>query len=207
MQSELSEARRDLALRTAELETVQERVAESEQRLRAIHGSPSYRLAQRWWRMRIAARERLSRASGSDKEPGVYSTGFSPLAAGTDQENGSGGAAKDGNPRRGSERTRAVAAVWLLGGLTPEQLVHMLRALSRTGPPASRLLVISDCDAFRALDGFGCQYEFIPPREDWEQLLGRDGTEYEGFVRRRLAAIGDAHGVPDLASGQPIATN
>src|SRR5262245_54389381 len=74
LQADLSDARRSLALRTAELDASQAKLAESEQNLRTIRDSPTYRLAQRLWGLRRATRDRLrfrGNSSGVDKEASV----------------------------------------------------------------------------------------------------------------------------------------
>ena len=203
LQRDLSEARRSLALRTAELDASQARLAESEQNLRTIRDSPTYRVAQRLWRLRRGTRDWLrfrGNSSSADKQASVHSAGLSGPGVG-DAVSGQGTDKQPASP------AQTVAAVWLLGGLTSAQLIRMLRALSKSGTPASKLLVITDCDAFQALDGFGCKYEFVPSRQDWELRLGREASEYPEFVRRRLTAIGDAHGLSDLLAGQPLMLN
>lgn len=93
------------------------------------------------------------------------------------------------------DRSGPLRAVMLLGGLTEPQLDSALRELALNGAADDEPLVITDCDALRTLDGFGYLYEYIPPREDWEGRLGRDGNEYDDFVGRRLVSIAGMYGV------------
>ena len=73
-----------------------------------------------------------------------------------------------------------------------------MRTLNGSGPAEREPLVITDCDALRMLDGSGYLYEYIPPREDWEQRLGRDNRGYDEFLRRRLASIAGMYELTDL---------
>jgi hypothetical protein len=206
LQSELSKARRDLALRTAELDAIRSRAADADQRLRRIEASGSYRLASRLWQVRRRALARVTGKGRSDPTngEGVYAAGVAEL--GGPERPDAVAAQTDGVGSRSATES-PVRAVWLLGGLTPKQLVRMVSAITRGAGDPARTLVISDCDAFRVLDGFGCLYEFIPPRVDWELRLGRDGGDYDGFVRRRLSTIAQTYGLPTLRPGEPIAPN
>ena len=88
--------------------------------------------------------------------------------------------------------------VLLLGGLSEAQLDKALRALNGSGPAEPAPLIITDCDALRMLDASGYLYEYVPPREDWEQRLGRDGRGYDEFLHRRLALIAGVYELTDL---------
>ena len=97
-------------------------------------------------------------------------------------------------------RSGPLRAVMLLGGLTEPQLDSALRELALNGAAEDEPLVITDCDALRTLDRAGYLYEYIPPREDWENHLRRDGDDYDRFVRRRLASIAGMYGLATVPS-------
>ena len=94
----------------------------------------------------------------------------------------------------------------LFGGLTEPQLTDALRALALDEAADGEPLVITDCDALRTLDSAGYLYEYIPPREDWERHLRRDGDDYDRFVRRRLASIVGMYGLAGVPSIELIAS-
>jgi hypothetical protein len=227
LQRQVDTAREGLELRTAELEAAQARLTELEQRLRLIYQSRPYRFAWRIWRMRARTRASLARlrprasqeqAGTGAREIQALAPDEVPYAAGyaevTKQplSNGQGGQiarAQEARPgfyygSRGiretdQEQSGPLRAVLLLGGLTEPQLDSALRALALDGPADGEPLVITDCDALRTLDSAGYLYEYIPPREDWERL-GRDGGDYDVFVRRRLALIAGTYGLPGIPS-------
>jgi hypothetical protein len=220
LQSEAAAAREDLELRTEELQAAQARVTELEQRLRLIHESRPYRFAWRVWRISSRARASLSRlrprASRPDQaEAGpetqgpdevLYAAAYSEVSKAPllNADPAAGEPAGEGKEfyygSRGMRETQAkragsLRAVQLLGGLTESQVDSALSALEGDGPAESEPLIITDCDALRRLDSSGFLYEYIPPREDWEQVLGRDVTDYDDFVRRRLLSIGSMYGL------------
>jgi hypothetical protein len=93
------------------------------------------------------------------------------------------------------ETSGPLHAVLLMGGMTESQLDSALRALDVEDPLDGEPLVVTDCDALKMLDSAGHLYEYIPPREDWERHLGRNGDDYDDFVRRRLASIAGMYGL------------
>ena len=169
--------------------------------LRQIGASGPYRLAFRLWRLRALLttplRRRGSRRGGAELETGA------DLTTTADQwlSTGSGSAGEtDGTFEERNGNPATVRAVRLLG-LTQEQLVRQLAELHEAGLVTAELLVVTDCDALRSLDEYGCQYEYVPPREQWENLLGRDSGEYDDFIHRRMAMIGAVHGVTPVTPG------
>ena len=232
LQQELTRTRRDLEIRTAELEAAQARFTELEQRLRLIHESRPYRIAWKAWRIREKARAPFSRnrleaprpGSGQDGAadegglaPGgpdevLYAAGYTEVSSAplTNAATGQVGAAPSTRDfeqeYHGSRGVRAVdpgqagplRPVLLLGGLSEAQLDKALRALNGSGPAEPAPLIITDCDALRMLDASGYLYEYVPPREDWEQRLGRDERGYDEFLRRRLASIAGMYELTDL---------
>jgi hypothetical protein len=226
LRKEVEAAREDLDLRTAELETAQARLKQLEQRLQMIHQSRTYRLASRMWRIRAKMRAPLSRSPvrtsedqaeaeseaiqqppAADQAPNAarYSEAIAAQAGDADPV-----AAEKAEPvsywgSRGVRetdpaRSRPLRAVMLLGGLTESQLDSALRELAINGGDDEEPLVITDCDALRKLDSAGYLYEYIPPREDWERRLHRDGDDYDRFVRRRLASIAGMYGLARVPS-------
>ncbi len=229
LQTELGRARKDLEIRTAELEAAQARFTELEQRLRLIHESRPYRLAWRLWRIRARARAPFSRLraapAGSEQagspaaadripEPGevLYAAGYMEVSDQPLKNVAAGGVEAASSGRdfeqeyHGSRGVRAVdpeqtgplRPVLLLGGMTEAELAKALRTLNGRSPAEPEPLIITDCDALRTLDASGYLYEYVPPREDWEQRLGRDGRGYDEFVRRRLASIAGMYELTDL---------
>ena len=228
LQEELKRTRRDLEIRTAELEAAQARFTELEQRLRRIHESRPYRIALGAWRIRAKARAPFSRRRDAPTLPGpeqegsvdripdpdevLYAAGYmevsdKPLENGaTHKVEASSPGPDPGQEYYGSRGVRAVdpeqigplRPVVLLGGVTQAELGKALRTLDGSSPAEREPLVITDCDALRILDGSGYLYEYIPPREDWEQRLGRDDRGYDEFLRRRLASIAGMYGLTDL---------
>jgi hypothetical protein len=225
LQKEISAARGDLELRTEELQAAQARVTELEQRLRLIHESRPYRFAWRVWRVRARTRGSLSRLRPGASRPSPDQAGAEPETLGLDEvlyaaaysevssaplrsaETAGGEQAAEAKEfyygSRGvratePEQTGPLRAVLLLGALTEPQLDSALRALDRHGSAESEPLIITDCDALRRLDSSGYLYEYIPPREDWEQRLERDGAGYDDFVRRRLVSIAGMYGLASV---------
>jgi hypothetical protein len=222
LQRKVDAAREGLELRTAELEAAQARLTELEQRLRLVYQSRPYRFAWRIWRVRARTRaslSRLRRRASQQPETSLgemqalapdevaYAAGYTEVTK-QSLSNGHGGqttAAEEARPAfyygsRGlratdQERPGPLHAVLLLGGLTEPQLEIALRALAVDGPADAEPLVITDCDALRTLDSAGCLYEYVPPREDWEQRLGRNADDYDHFVDRRLASIAATYGL------------
>ena len=92
-------------------------------------------------------------------------------------------------------------AVRLFGELDEEQLVRAVEDLEEEGRAPSELLVITDSDSFRALDGYGCRCEYVPPRADWERV-GGTSANYGDFVRARLLSIAGTHGVETVDRGE-----
>lgn len=183
----------------SELQAAQARAAELEERLRQIQRSRTYRIASRMWRTRARIQALFSRppwrtqrvgpkpaapevedklpaASAETAEPVVYYGSRGVLAA-------------------DRELSGPLHPVLLLGGVTEPQLADALRDLAADGATHGQPLVITDCDALRTLDNAGFLYEYIPPREDWKRHLGRDGGEYDRFLRRRLASIAGMYGL------------
>lgn len=224
LQRQAAATREGLELRTAELEAAQARVTELEQSLRLIHQSRTYRVAWRMWRIRARTRalfsRRRSNASGglaltAAEEIEFQAAPEQEIEAHTEQplSNGDGSetdAAHDRQPVRyyGSRGVRAtdqessgpLRAVLLLGGLTERQLDGALRALALDDSADGEPLVVTDCDALRTLDSAGYLYEYIPPRADWGQYLGRNGDDYDAFVRRRVASIVGMYGLAGTPS-------
>ena len=227
LQQELKRTRRDLEIRTAELEAAQARFTELEQRLRRIHESRPYRIAWGAWRIRAKARAPFSRRRDAPALPGpeqegsvdripdpdevLYAAGYmevsdKPLKNGATGKVGASSPGPDpGQEFYGSRGVRArdpeqmgpLRPVLLLGGVTQAELGKALRTLDGSSPAEREPLVITDCDALRILDGSGYLYEYIPPREDWEQRLGRDERGYDEFLRRRLASIAGMYELTD----------
>jgi hypothetical protein len=190
----------------AELEAARARVTELEQRLRLIHESRTYRAASRMWRVRARTRalffrRRLEESRGPSKTAGdEVNGGVSEIEPASQDAQpllyyGSRGV-RETDP----ERPGPLRAVLLLGGLTERQLDRELHALAFDDAADSEPLVVTDCDALRTLDSAGYLYEYIPPREDWERHLGRNGDDYDEFVRRRLASIAGMYGLPGVPS-------
>ena len=232
LQQELTRTRRDLEIRTAELEAAQARFTELEQRLRRIHESRPYRIAWEAWRIRAKARAPFSRnrreapalpgpeqdGSADDRLPDgpdevLYAAGYTEVSdTATDERRDRQGRslcsrrADFEQEYHGSRGVRAVdpgqtgplRPVLLLGGLSEAQLDKALRTLNGSSPAEREPLVITDCDALRMLDASGYLYEYVPPREDWEQRLGRDERGYDEFLRRRLASIAGMYELTDL---------
>ena len=98
------------------------------------------------------------------------------------------------------ESAGTLQPVLLFGGLTEPELADALNALALDEEADGEPLVITDCDALRTLDSAGYLYEYIPPREDWERHLRRDGNDYDRFVRRRLASIVGMYGLAGAPS-------
>jgi hypothetical protein len=186
LQRDLAQAKRKLKSTRAELESAQAWIDALELRTRQIQQSPPYRFASRLWRLRARLRAPLGGPEGEapgprqDSDPEAWLPGDQPSQ---EQE----GRAQP-SPSTGVSRVVA-----LLGSPSDEQLVNALG--EREDEAGSELLVVTDSDALSALDQFDCRYEYVPPREDWEQLLGRDPGEYGNFLRRRLEMIGVQHGV------------
>lgn len=200
LERDLVKAKRKLKRTRGELESAQARISDLETRIRRIQQSPPYRVASRLWRVRARLRaplrgriEREGVGTQADEIPEAE-LWISATAASE-----AGDTAVERQPDGGVSR-----AVTLLGRPKEEQLVEALTALRGRGIGGSELLVITDCDALRVLDEFGCRYEYVPPREDWAQLLGRDPRSYDDFLRRRLAMIGTSHGVT-VAAGDGAA--
>jgi hypothetical protein len=213
------QARDALELRTAELEAAQARVTDLEQRLRLIHQSRTYRFAWRMWRMRARMRRLLSALRRRTTEEGAEEiqalapddVPYAPDDTEVTMRSLPDGPGREiGHPRGaqpafyyGSRGVRAtdpeqsgpLYAVPLLGGLTEAQLARALRALALDGRADGEPIVITDCDALRTLDSAGYLYEYIPPREDWERRLGRNGDDYDDFVGRRLVLIAGTYGL------------
>jgi hypothetical protein len=184
LQRDLVKAKRKLKSARAELESAQAWIDELELRMRQIRQSSPYRFASRLWRLRARLRAPLRgrESEATDPDAEAWLSGNEP----SQEQEG------QAQPSPSTSVSRVVA---LLESPSDEQLINTLEALGRQGHPDSELLVVTDSDALGALDQFDCRYEYVPPREDWEQLLGRDAGEYENFLRRRLEMIGDQHGV------------
>jgi hypothetical protein len=222
---EVEAARKDLELRTDELETAQARLKQLEQRLQMINQSPTYRFASRMWRIRARMRATLSRsprtsedqagagaeavqrspAPGQAPDVARYSEAVAAEAGNTEPVSAAEAESVSYWGSRGvretdPERSGPLRAVMLLGGLTEPQLDSALRELALNGAAEDEPLVITDCDALRTLDSAGYLYEYIPPREDWERHLRRDGDDYDRFVRRRLASIAGMYGLATVPS-------
>jgi hypothetical protein len=188
LERDLSKAKRKLRRTRAELESAQAWIDELELRMRRIQRSPPYRFASRFWRLKARIRAPLRRREGEPAGPSkAASDSESWIPAGV--PDGRQDAEPQPPPSAGVSR-----AVTLLGLPSDQELTETLEELDRQGLADSELLVITDSDALRSLDQFHCRYEYIPPREDWE-TLGRDASEYEDFLRRRLEMIGAQHGV------------
>jgi hypothetical protein len=196
LEKKLKRTKRDLNRSRGELEAAQARIADLEQRLRRIQGSASYRLAFRLWRLKARARAPFQRSARAKLAQAKLEA---ELQTAKDSEIWMSEArlprpATTATASRIPDSARLRNAVRLLGGVTEEQLAVTLTELSEKGLTGPDLLVVTDCDALRSLDEYGCHYEYVPPRQDWD-LLGRDPSEYEGFLDRRLAMIGALHGV------------
>lgn len=224
LQQELERTRGELQLRTAALDAEQARSEGLKQRLLEIQGSRSYRIAWRLWRIRTRARAPLSRAGGGRPRSRQDDASEAvELPRGPDESLDAAGKAKEhgetptnapapssernfeqefhgsrGVRRAGSERIGPPHAVLLLGGQTETQLREALDRIGRTDISEAEPLVITDCDALRALDAYGFLYEYIPPREDWTERLGLDESSYLEFLNRRLHSIAGTYGLTDL---------
>lgn len=86
----------------------------------------------------------------------------------------------------------AVACV-ALGASEPEldRLIASLVADLDNGP--TQLLVISDCDAVGFAAARGCRFEYLPPREEWEQRF--PDADYDAFLARRGESIGESYAI------------
>jgi len=222
LRKEVEAAREDLELRTAELETAQARLEELEQKLRLIHESRTYRLASRMWRIRTRTRALVSRRRPRapreliDAQPtaeeleGQATAEELEALAPEEPPYRPGDAAQNAEPllyygSRGvrttdQEPSGSLHAVLLMGGVTESQLERALRPLAVEDALDGEPLVITDCDALKTLDSAGHLYEYIPPRQDWERHLGRNGDDYDDFVRRRLASIAGMYGLAGVPS-------
>ena len=198
LEQKLNKTKRNLNRSRGDLEAAQARIADLEQRLRRIQGSVSYRLASKLWRLRASVRAPFQRSARAKAAQANFEA---ELRTAKDSEIWMSDAARPPRPARkatasplpGGARPRN--AVRLLGGVTEEELAVTLTELSERGLTGPDLLVVTDCDALRSLNEHGCGYEYVPPRQDWVDLLGRDPSEYEEFLDRRLAMIGTLHGV------------
>ncbi|MCE3267089.1 MAG: hypothetical protein K0S15_1798 [Solirubrobacterales bacterium] len=197
LETKLIKAKRQLNRSRGELEAAQARIADLEQRLRTLQGSATYRLASTLWRLRATARAPFQRSARAKAAQAKLEA---ELQKTKDSEIWMSEARPPRSTRRATapripDSVRLRNAVRLLGGVTEDQLAVTLTELSEKGLTGPDLLVVTDCDALRPLDEYGCRYEYIPPRQDWEDLLGRAPGEYEEFLHRRLAMIGKLHGV------------
>jgi hypothetical protein len=185
---ELSKARRQLAIRSAELRGTEARLAEAERQLQAIRAGTAYRMASTVWRVRA----RLGTRSVPELVDGVAeaSSGALPeLDLSYAELRLTRIEAAPPPPDGPPAPEHAIEALLLLGGTTEEKLAAKLDELA-TGELADKdLLVITDCAAARVPERYGVRYEYIPPLSDWERRLGWDPAGYEPFVRRRLEAI------------------
>jgi hypothetical protein len=204
LQQELERVRGELQLRTAALEAEQARSEGLKQRLQEIQESRSYRMAWRLWRIRNRARAPLSRAgsgsprSGQDDASEAAEPPTDAPAPSTGRDFDQEFHGSRGVRSAGSERNGPLHAVLLLGGPTEAQLREALDPLGKTDMGEAEPLVITDCDALRALDAYGYLYEYIPPREDWTERLGLDESSYLEFLNRRLHSIAGLYGLTDL---------
>jgi hypothetical protein len=189
LQRELATTKRKLKRTRAELESAQAWIDGLEQRMRRIQQSPPYRFASRLWRLRAGLRAPLREQDGEARAPRKPESDPESWLSEKESHKDQPGAAGL-SPSIGISRSVA-----LLGSPSDEQLASTLAELRDQGQAGPELLVVTDSDALSALDQFDCRYEYVPPREDWEQLLGRDAGEYEDFLRRRLEMIGAQHGV------------
>jgi hypothetical protein len=184
LEKDLAKAKRKLKRARDELDSARARIADLEMRVRQIQQSPPYRFASRLWRLRARVGAPLRRRAGEVAGAGEEITETIWMSA-----------ERHDGQREEAPRGAISRAVTLLGVPSEERLAEALADLRRAGLAGSDLLVITDCDALRTLEDSGCRYEYVPPREDWQKLLGPDAGEYDDFLRRRLAMIGALHGV------------
>jgi hypothetical protein len=218
LRAEMRKAGRDLELRTAELRAAQARVADLERTIRRIFEGGAYRLANRIWRAKNRTRALMRPGSGAARQGGgeedlaeaaaevVYGAGYADPRP-TAVPGLADAQAQTGTPEVESGETGEAdsadgykppaLAVRLFGELDEEQLIRAVEDLEEEGRAPSELLVITDSDSFRALDGYGCRCEYVPPRADWERV-GGTSPNYEDFVRARLLSIAGTHGVETL---------
>ena len=98
---------------------------------------------------------------------------------------------------QGGGSSARVDSVYDAVGAAERELTALLEALGRRrGVDTSRILVVTDCDAFTQLRDHGARFEFVPPRGDWE-AQGLPG-DYESFLQRRIAEITDTHRAKQL---------
>ena len=218
LQAEIHKTGRDLELRTAELRAAQARVADLERTIRRIREGDAYRLANRIWRAKIRTRALMRPRSRATQQSGeaedlaeateevVYGAGYAdprsaavPGLADAQAQTGTPEveSGKNGDADSADGYKAPALAVRLFGELDEEQLIRAVEDLEEEGRAPSELLVITDSDSFRALEGYGCRCEYVPPRADWERV-GGTSPNYGDFVRARLLSIAGTHGVETL---------
>ena len=94
-----------------------------------------------------------------------------------------------GAPDAAGSSDAAPAVLLVALGLDQDGLVDLVDALLDLGRRGDRprVLLVVDCDAFHVLRSHRLPFEYLPPRQAWEQQPF--GLDYDAFRQARLAEL------------------